>query len=244
MQVYHGSYMEIFDIDLSKSQSNKDFGKGFYVTKFRKYTESWAMNISRRYDKKLFVTEFTLYERAFEEADTTSCDLTITTRLGWILSYRDPAFTTNQHDYDLIEGPIADDKVQNRINDFLDGLITKNDFLNELKNHEETHQICFSTINSLQLLKKTDIKYSSYVVRISECVFKNLMIDLAIDEKQSADIFFTSKTFAALSEKSTELYKKSWQEIYSMLETELRNEPVFMGIQSLERVPGCYFLIR
>jgi hypothetical protein len=39
MQVYHGSYIEIFDIDLSKSQSNKDFGKGFYVTKFRNHAE-------------------------------------------------------------------------------------------------------------------------------------------------------------------------------------------------------------
>jgi hypothetical protein len=226
MQVYHGSDIEIFDIDLSKSQSNKDFGKGFYVTKFRKHAESWAVNISRRYDKKPFVTEFTFYERAFEESryNVLRFDDYNEAWLDFVVLNRDPAFTTSQHDYDLIEGPIADDKVQNRINDFLDGLITKNDFLNELKYHEETHQVCFCTINSLQLLKKTDIRYSSYVVRISECVIENLMIDLSIDEKQSADIFYTSKTFVALSEKSTELYKKSWQEIYSMLETELRND--------------------
>jgi len=35
MEVYHNSYMEFFEIDLSKSHSNKDFGTGFYVTKFR-----------------------------------------------------------------------------------------------------------------------------------------------------------------------------------------------------------------
>ena len=32
MKVYHGSYMKVDKIDLSKSKPNKDFGKGFYVT--------------------------------------------------------------------------------------------------------------------------------------------------------------------------------------------------------------------
>ena len=224
MQVYHGSYTEIFNIDLSKSQSNKDFGKGFYVTKIRKHAESWAVNIARRYDKKPFVTEFTFYERAFEENryNVLRFDDYNEAWLDFVVLNRDPAFTTNRHDYDLIEGPIADDKVQNRINDFLDGIITKNDFLNELKYHEKTHQICFCTINSLQLLKKTDTKYSSYVVRISESIIENLMIDLDIDEKQAADILYTSETFTQLAEESTKLYKKMWQEIYGILEKELR----------------------
>jgi len=34
MQVFHGSYTEIHEIDLTKCQANKDFGRGFYVTKF------------------------------------------------------------------------------------------------------------------------------------------------------------------------------------------------------------------
>ena len=224
MQVYHGSYTEIFDIDLSKSQSNKDFGKGFYVTKIRKHAESWAVNIARRYDKKPFVTEFTFYERAFEESryNVLRFDDYNEAWLDFVVLNRDPAFTTNRHDYDLIEGPIADDKVQNRINDFLDGIITKSDFLSELTYHEKTHQICFCTINSLQLLKKTDTKYASYVVRISEQVIENLMIDLDIDEKQSADILYTSKTFTQLSQENTKLYKKTWQEIYELLKQELK----------------------
>ena len=34
MRVYHGSYIKIDKIDISKSKPNKDFGRGFYVTKF------------------------------------------------------------------------------------------------------------------------------------------------------------------------------------------------------------------
>ena len=75
--------------------------------------------------------------------------------------------------------------------------------------------------NSLQLLKKTDTKYTSYVVRITEPIIENLITDLNIDDEKAADIFYTSKTFSLLSDKNTELYKKSWQEIYNELNNEL-----------------------
>ena len=45
MIVYHGSYTKINEIDLSKSVPRKDFGKGFYVTKFRPQAEIWAKRI-------------------------------------------------------------------------------------------------------------------------------------------------------------------------------------------------------
>ena len=223
MQVYHGSLTEIFEIDLSKCLSNKDFGKGFYVTKFRNHAENWATNIARRHEKKPFVTEFAFYERAFEE------DRYKTLRfedyngdwLDFVVLNRDPAFTTNRHDYDLVEGPIADDKVQNRIGDYLDGLITKSDFLDELTYHEKTHQICFCTLNSLQLLKKTDTKYASFVVRISESIIEQLIGDLEGDETKATDIFYTSKTYALLSDKETGLYQKPWKDIYKTLLDEL-----------------------
>ena len=222
MQVYHGGTVEIFDIDLSKGQYNKDFGKGFYVTKFRKHAESWAVNIASRHGKAPFVTEFTFYERAFEENRYNALRVEDYNEawLDFVVLNRDPAFIANRHDYDLVEGPIADDKIQNRINDFLDGIITRADFLNELKYHEKTHQICFCTINSLQLLKKTDTKYSSHVVRIAEQCIEHIMIDSGLDEKCATDIFYTSKTFARLADKTTGLYESSWQEIYETLKKE------------------------
>ena len=42
MKVYHGSYTAISLIDLSKCEKHKDFGYGFYVTRFRKQAEEWA----------------------------------------------------------------------------------------------------------------------------------------------------------------------------------------------------------
>ena len=63
MKVYHGSYTAIEDIDLSKSIPNKDFGKGFYVTKYRQHAESWAKAMGKKHKTEGFVTEFNLDEQ-------------------------------------------------------------------------------------------------------------------------------------------------------------------------------------
>jgi hypothetical protein len=41
MKVYHGSYTVIDTIDFSFCQIKRDFGKGFYVTKFREQAQVW-----------------------------------------------------------------------------------------------------------------------------------------------------------------------------------------------------------
>ena len=219
LQVYHGSYTKIDVVDLKKGQDNRDFGKGFYVTKFRKHAEIWAKVIGAKRGTEGFVTEFKFYERAF--TDTTYKTLRFDDYneawLDFVVLNRDTATQELQHDYDIIEGPVADDKVQNRIEFYLKGKISKADFLNELKYHEPTHQICFCTRKSLQMLELIDGEVNMNIIIISEPIIKNLMLDLGIDEKKATDIFYTSKTFSQLSDKNTELYKKNWTEIYGML---------------------------
>ena len=34
MKLYHGSYIKIDEIDLTKAKPYKDFGRAFYLTKF------------------------------------------------------------------------------------------------------------------------------------------------------------------------------------------------------------------
>jgi hypothetical protein len=46
MIVYHRSYVEINEVDLSKCEDHRDFGRGFYVTKFRSQAEEWAGKIA------------------------------------------------------------------------------------------------------------------------------------------------------------------------------------------------------
>ena len=225
MQVFHGSYTEILKINLSKSQANKDFGRGFYVTKFRLQAEKWAAIIARINHKKPVVTEFTFYVRAFEDERYKILRFSDYNEewLDFVILNRDRETIEQKHDYDIIEGPIADDKIANRIDDYLAGLVSKSDFLKELiYDKEETHQVCFCTVNSLQMLKKTDTKFSLLITRILEPVIENLITGLGFDEEKATDIFYTSKTFSKLSDKNTEFYLKPWHEIYEILRKELK----------------------
>ena len=225
MQVFHGSYTEILKINLSKSQANKDFGRGFYVTKFRPQAEKWAAIIGRINHKKPVVTEFTFYERAFEDERYKVLRFNDYNEewLNFVILNRDRETADQKHVYDIVEGPIADDKIANRIDDYLAGLVSKSDFLKELiYDKEETHQVCFCTVNSLQMLKKTDTKFSLLIARISEPIIENLLTEFDFDEEEATDIFYTSKVFSKLSDRNTEYYLKSWQEINEFLKKELR----------------------
>lgn len=55
MRVYHGSYTEINEIDLTFSRTSRDFGQGFYVTRFREQAEYWAKKKGERKGNNAFV---------------------------------------------------------------------------------------------------------------------------------------------------------------------------------------------
>lgn len=127
MQVYHGSYIEIEEIDISKCQPNKDFGRGFYVTKFKEQAESWANVIGSKSNCNGIVTEFEFFERAYEDERYKILKFEEYNEkwLDFVILNRDRRSLEQKHDYDIVEGPVADDKVANRIDDYLAGIITK-----------------------------------------------------------------------------------------------------------------------
>jgi hypothetical protein len=87
--------------------------------------------------------------------------------------------------------------------------------LEELKWHEETHQISFCTIASLQFLQQRDnSKIVSKFLYIGEPIVEKLVIDFNFDEKTAADKFFSSDIFSKLADTSNKLYEKDWIEIY------------------------------
>ena len=222
MNVYHGSYTMIEEIDLTKSMPNKDFGKGFYVTKFRHHAESWAKVIGRKHKTEGFVTEFIFYNAEFTDrlCKVKHFETYNEEWLDFVIENRNPL--GKMHDYDIVEGPVANDKVQNRIGNYLDGVISKTEFLEELKWHEDTHQICFCTLKSLLTLQRTDRKQVSLISRIGEPIIEKLITDFGFDDQAAADNFFTSDTFAKLDNTKSKIYEKDWTEIYKLLLSELK----------------------
>jgi hypothetical protein len=227
MRIFHGSYTKIDKIDLSKCEIGKDFGQGFYVTKIRKQAEFWAERKGLSNKTAGIVTEFEFNENAFQYFNLKTLRFVGYDEdwLDFVAKNRDTSLPQPTHDYDIIEGTIADDKIATRIQTYLKGKISKQQFLEELKFIRETHQICFCTGRSLQMLNyienSEDIGHE--LSEIGESLLEQFVIDSKYDEEKATDIFYSSNTFSKLADKSTELYLKPWQEIYEMLKTELNN---------------------
>ena len=56
------------------------------------------------------------------------------------------------HNYDIVEGPMADDTIWNFVNDFLNGDIPRSVFWEYAKFKHPTHQISFHSIRALDCL--------------------------------------------------------------------------------------------
>jgi hypothetical protein len=58
----------------------------------------------------------------------------------------------NVHNYDIVEGPMADDTIWNFVNDFLEGNISREAFWVLAKFKHPTHQISFHTLKAINCL--------------------------------------------------------------------------------------------
>lgn len=67
------------------------------------------------------------------------------------------------HNYDIVEGPMADDTIYNYIQNYIDGKISRAAFWELAKFNHPTHQISFHTLASLDTLKyiKSEVVYGN-----------------------------------------------------------------------------------
>ena len=224
MKVYHGSYTEITVIDLNRCEVGKDFGRGFYVTSLRKQAEIWATRKGKARRLQGVVTEFNFNENIpeimelkvlkFEDYDEKWLDFVVLNRLN-------DNKRQQTHDYDIVEGPVANDRITEQIDDYMAGYISKGDFLNDLI-HLSSHQICFCTVQSLQALILSKPIIESKIYHIDKDILQALMTDYGIDEIEATDRYYTSNTYTQLANENAEFYKKNWTEIYELLKQEFR----------------------
>ena len=222
MLVYHGGGVPIIEIDLQKCRPYTDFGRGFYVTKYKVHAENWAKRSSKRQNNG-YVTTYNYIKSQFTDyiCKVKRFDGYTNEWLDFIVNNRNEESIEQSHGYDIIESPVANDKVQSRLHNYLRGEITKDNFLKELEYHEETHQICFCTLASFQTLKRIDNDLTIFIEKTSEDILNNLVKEKRIDANTASDLFFSSKTFYNITNSTTGSYKQNWKDIYKLLQEEL-----------------------
>ncbi len=141
MTVYHGGYQSVEKPEIRKRRNTKDFGTGFYCTIIKEQAQRWA----RRYNTKIVSVydvsiNSNLKIKEFKEMTEEWLDFIIACRSGKV------------HDYDIVIGAMADDQIYNYISDYMDGIITREQFWILAKFKYPTHQIVFCTEDALKCL--------------------------------------------------------------------------------------------
>jgi len=146
--VYHGSYLEITQPEIIPDRHTKDFGPGFYCTILHEQAKRWTTRYKKRvinlYDYR---SNDNLKLLEFRDMTEEWLDFIIACRSGV------------PHDYDIVIGAMADDQVWNAIEDYLEGIYTREQFWMLSKFKYPTHQINFCSQQALDCLtfKKSEV---------------------------------------------------------------------------------------
>lgn len=150
MIVYHGGTNKIEHPVADIGRANLDFGLGFYVTDVFLQASEWAKKVADRRQLSPIVNRYTLDKdvvlseyrcKVFTDYDGEWLDFIVDSRNGqkpWA-------------QYDYIEGGVADDRVIDTINLYMEGLMTREVALARLSEHRPNNQMC---LLSQQLIDK------------------------------------------------------------------------------------------
>ena len=138
--IYHGSNVVVEKPQILISGFYKDFGFGFYCTKIERQAKKWAL--AKRGDSIVSLFSYKpigdLRILSFPEMTDEWLDFVVSCRRGV------------RHDFDIVEGPMADDQIWDYVEDFMEGIITREAFWVLAKFKYPTHQIVFCTQKALE----------------------------------------------------------------------------------------------
>ena len=160
MLVYHGSNVEVRKPILLRSRKKTDFGRGFYTTTQKEQAEHWTTikkdraKAGRRVVSVFEVDDAILTDpelkiREFHGPDEAWLNFVVDSRKGI------------EHDYDLVFGPVANDKVFTVVNLYESGVLDAPAAIAELKAYRTYNQLSIHTQRVITALRFVE----SYEVR-------------------------------------------------------------------------------
>ncbi len=156
MKLYHGTNAEILRIDLKESRVGKDFGIGFYLTPDKQVAQRQAERKFEQYGVgEARVYEYTIDNNALQALKVLQFDSYTMEWARFVLMNRKNRTRTQVHNYDIVIGPIADDVIGYQIRRVEEGIITEEQFLEEIKYHTVTIQYMFATDMAIQSLQRS-----------------------------------------------------------------------------------------
>ncbi|MBQ7948112.1 MAG: DUF3990 domain-containing protein [Bacteroidaceae bacterium] len=156
MILHHGTNIDFDTIDLKKSKPNKDFGKGFYLS--ANYDQAMAMANVKVEQLELgapIVLSYEIDESLLEKLNVKQFDCYSEEWAEFILLNRRNASEQPAHNYDVVFGPIANDRVGVQLWKYETQSIDLPTLVRNLQHMKGiTFQYFFGTEEAVKLLKR------------------------------------------------------------------------------------------
>lgn len=157
MKIYHGSIDKVEIPEIRESNRTLDYGRGFYTTTSYKQAVDWVRR--RMTENKVsvgYVCIYELDESILQNLNTLVFETPTDEWVDFVMKNRtEKGF---DHDYDLVYGPVANDKVYAAFALYEGGLIDKNTLIAELKTYKLVDQYLFHTPQALEYIKFEEAK--------------------------------------------------------------------------------------
>ena len=166
MRLYHGTDAFFERPDLSMCRPFKDFGKGFYLTPVLAVAKRMAERCVERSDWQGAPKYVYVYD--FDDSDLSALNLrrftpTVNEEFArFVMANRQARTRATDHNrdnrYDIVVGPIADDRMGVLFRRFEDGEVSIEYLISELKFKRLSMQYSFHTVGALAKLTLREVR--------------------------------------------------------------------------------------
>ena len=156
MKLYHGSLVTIEKPVILKPTRTLDYGSGFYTTTSIEQARQW---VSRKLSDEQVVGYINVYEFQESALDLVKSLVFKQPNEEWVdFVMKNRTQKGFVHTYDVVYGPVANDRVYAAFALYEGGLIGKQQLIAELKTYKLVDQYLFHTEAALQTLTFLEAK--------------------------------------------------------------------------------------
>lgn len=151
MKLYHGSLEQVDIPEIRESNHTLDYGKGFYATTSLEQAENWV----KRRAKEMGVGQGYVNVYEFNKSALRKMKSLIFHQPTeeWVdFVHQNRTVKGFQHDYDIVYGPVANDRVYAAFALYEGGVLNKQELIRELRTYKLVDQYLFHTSPALQYL--------------------------------------------------------------------------------------------
>ncbi len=154
IQIYHGSLEIVKTPEIRVPSHTLDYGSGFYCTTSLSQARDWVFRRMTDLASQGFVNVYELDEEKLSGLKTLIFKHATDEWLDFVMRNRSEIGFV--HDYDVVYGPVANDRVYTQFALYEGGLIGKETLLSELKVYRLVDQYLFHTEKALSAIRFAD----------------------------------------------------------------------------------------